>query len=365
MSLLKSDPSSQQGNRGVTTRPPAVALAVIDSSDAEQYDKVTGFRISSSNPARVYINNQEAILFGYMTRISLTEIAIQYGTPNVNDYNNTITIGCFTPLGVFVQAIRVTIPNGFYTGPRLGIVLAIALNANAALDDFFGPDSFEISIGGLQCGTGSPAVANSIQTAADSRFVIDTSSLLGRFAVLPSNGSLGGLPKLADDLTNMMGITPTLSSASSYKNIQGGYSSMQYTPYLDVTSTQLTRNQVIRDGSSKKGGIGSSLLARVYLDNEDFQARVITIQYGAESVVVTSTDNAIGTTEGTLRREFAYPKQIQWSATENIDFIDIQVLDSKGRPLYYSPGATVFASGDFLQLDNTADIYISIQATES
>jgi len=363
--MFASDPSSQQGNRGVTTRPPAVALAVIDSSDAEQYDKVTGFRISSSNPARVYINNQEAILFGYMTRISLTEIAIQYATPNVNLYNNTITIGCFTALGVFVQAVRLTIPIGFYSGPELGITLGGALNDNTALTTFFGSETFDITIGGLNCGTGSPLVANTTQITSNGRFQIATSSTIGRFSILPSNGVLGGLPKLSDDLTNMMGLTPTLSSAISYKAVLGGYASMQYTPYIDITSTQLTRNQVIRDGSSKKGGIGSSLLARVYLDNEDFKARVITITYNEDSDYESSTDNAIGSTEGTLRREFAYPKQIQWNNTENIDFIDIQVLDNKGRPLFYSPATTVSTNGNLVEIDNTADVYITLQATEN
>jgi len=364
--MFSSDPSSQQGNRGVTTRPPAVALAVIDSSDGEQYDKVTGFRIGSSNPARVYINNQEAILFGYMTRISLTEIAIQYGAQNVNDYNSTITIGCFTPIaGVFVKAIRLTIPFGFYTGPRLGNVLGNLLNTNAEMVDFFGPNTFSVDIGGLSCGTGLAGVAGLTLTTNNSGFIIQTSSDIGRFSILPYNGSLGGLPKLTDDITNMMGITPTVTSLTSYKIVEGGYSSMQYTSFIDVTSTQLTRNQVIRDGSSKKGGVGSSLLARVYMDNEDFRARVITITYDDESKFIGSTDNAIGTTEGTLRREFAYPKQIQWNNTENIDFVDIQVLDSKGRPLFYSPSATAFPDELSVLIDNTADIYITIQATEN
>lgn len=360
------DPSSQQGNRGVTTRPPAVALAVIDSSDAEQYDKDTGFRISSSNPARVYINNQEAILFGYMTRIALTEIAIQYTTPNVNRYNNTITIGCFTPVtGTFVQAIRLTISVGFYSGPLLGKVLADQLNANAALTAFFGPDTFAVGIGGLVCGTGPIAVAGLTLKAANSRFLIETSSDVGRFSILPSNGSLGGLSKLPDDITNMMGITPTLTTSTSYTRLQGGFASMQYTPYLDITSTQLTRNQVIRDGSSKRGGIGSSLLARVYLENEFFQARAITITYNSDSEFDGATDNAIGTTEGTLRREFATPKQIQWNSNENVDFIDIQVLDAKGRPLFYSPGVTDIPSLNLVQIDNTGDIYLTVSATEN
>lgn len=360
----------QQGNRGITTRAPAVALAVIDSSDAEQFDRTTGLRINSANPSRVFINNQESVLFGYMTRVALTEICIQYSIPNVNSYNNTMTIGMYDLSGVYQSAVRLRIPIRFYTGPGLGNTLARLLNTNAELTAFFGPNTFSVSINGLVCGGNAPvlpAFFGTTQVSSDGSFIIETTSELGRFAVMPCNSTITGLAKLDDDVTNMMGITPTQTSNDSYIQLQGGYSSMQYTAYVDVTSTQLTRNQVIRDGSSRKGGIGSSLLARVYFANEDFLKREYSITYDAEGIFVDSTDNAIGTAEGVFRREFSYPKQIQWNNTENIDIIDIQVLDSKGRPLFYQPSGVAIqtAQGPVVQIQNTADIYITIQATEN
>lgn len=357
----------QQGNRGITTRSPAVALAVIDSSDAEQFDRITGLRIGSSNPSRVFINNQESVLFGYMTRIALTEICIQYSIPNVNPYNNTITIGMFDLSGVYQNAVRLTIPEGFYDAPSLALQLTNLLNQNAQLTAFFGANTFGMGVGGLPVAGSTlpgPQPFGKVAETRSGSFYIQTDSALGRFAIMPYNATITGLPKLDDDITNMMGLTPTKTKNGSYKQITGGYSSMQYTPYVDITSTQLTRNQVIRDGSSRKGGIGSSLLARVYFADEDFLSRRITITYDEDGFYKESTDNAIGVGEGMFRREFNYPKQIQWNNTENIDIIDIQVLDAKGRPLFYSPSGADIGPDD-VKIENTADIYITLQATEN
>jgi hypothetical protein len=93
----------------------------------------------------------------------------------------------------------------------------------------------------------------------------------------------------------------------------------------------------------------------------------VTVTYDASGEAINTTDNAIGTSAGTLRREFVYPKQIQWNNTENVDVIDIQVLDSRGRPLFYNPSAESEVLGGEVAalISNTADLFFTIQATES
>jgi hypothetical protein len=91
----------------------------------------------------------------------------------------------------------------------------------------------------------------------------------------------------------------------------------------------------------------------------------VTVTYDASGEIIASTDNAIGTSAGTLRREFVYPKQIQWNNTENVDVIDIQVLDSKGRALFYNPSVVSSSAFSTSIISNTADLFFTIQATES
>lgn len=356
--------------KGVTTRQPAVALLCVNSADQEKFNPATGLRFSSSTPSRIYINNQQPLLFGYMSRLALTEVSMEWATPNVNDYNKTLTVGYYTNAGVLQGVVRLTLPIGFYNAPRLGVAVATALNGNATLTGFFGANSFAITYGGLVCGTFVP-FAGETKKANGSDYVINTSSVNGRFAILPYSGNYPGLSSgLLDDLTNMMGITPTQTANASYTTLQGGYASLQYTQFVDIVSNLLTKNQNIRDGNTTKSQRISSILARIYLANENFTARDVTITYSPTigpvvgGFFIDSTDNAIGTSTGTLRREFVYPKQIQWQPTENVDVIDIEVVDAKGNPLFYNPTGTALGS-NAVQIENTADLFFTLQATEN
>ncbi len=353
-------------DKATTIRQPSVALLCVNSSDQETYDPATGLRINSSTPARIYINNQQPALFGYMTRLALTEVSMEWDIPNVNDYNNTLTIGYYdvaTPT-VLAGVVRITLPVGFYTAPQLGIAVKDALNANATLTAQFGANTFLIQYGVMICGT-NPLVAGQTLTARGSQFAIQTTSATARFAILPYSKKYTGLPVLQDDLTNMMGLTPSQTTLTSYKTFIGGYASLQYTPYVDIVSNILTKNQNIRDGTSSKTQKTSSILARIYLSNENFTPREVTITYAPTTGVVTSaTDNAIGTKPGTLRREFAYPKQISWNNTENVDVIDLEVLDAKGNPLFFQPTASTYDPNTIV-INNTADFFFTLQATEN
>jgi len=351
---------------GVVTKPPSVALLCVNSDDQQQFDRETGLRFSSTNPSRIFINNQQPFLVGYMTRLALTEVAMEYDTPNVNSYNNTLTIGFFNNASVRQGVVRLVFETAFYTAIDLGIAVANALNSNPELITFFGPNTFTVEFGGVNMG-GEPSFAGRTITLQSHRYTIETSSANGRFAILPCTVGYPGLSPIQDDLTAMMGLTPSQNAVtSSYKSVLGGFASLQYTPFLDIISTLLTKNQNIRDGTSQKANINTAILARVYLANEAFTPRVVTVTFGDDEAgtILSATDNAIGCTSGTLRREFSMPKQIKWNNTENVDIIDIQVLDSRGRPLFYNPSIANL-DADTVQISNTADLFFTIQASES
>jgi len=348
--------------KGIAIRQPSTALLLVNSSDGEKYNSTTKLRLFDGNPSRIYINNQAPLLFGYMTRLALTEVNIQWGTPNVNEYNKTLTINYFDNANVQQGTVRITIPVGFYTAPLLGVTVAFALNNNATLTAFFGVNTFSIVFGSLACGT-SPTTPNITLTTADNTYVIATSSTLGRWSLSPYNNTQVPFPPLLDDLTNMMGLTPSETPLGTWTTLFGGFASLQYTPYIDVISNFLTKNQNVRDGTSSKLVFSTGALARIFLSNEDFQARNVTITYGEGGIFIGSSDNAIGTRAGTLRREFKYPKQIQWNNTENVDIIDIAVLDYRGNPLFYEKTAQNITQ-DVTQISNTADIQFTLQVTE-
>jgi hypothetical protein len=167
------------------------------------------------------------------------------------------------------------------------------------------------------------------------------------FYIVPSNVQAVGFPRLEQDLTDMLGLTPSDSSANTWQTITGGYASYQSTPYVDIVSNLLTKNQNVTDGDSSKKAFGSKL-CRLYFANENMESR--------------TNDNIIGTRPFVFKREFNSPKQIQWNSTENIDVIDISVLNKFGSVIYIEP---IFSSvGDVATIGNTADFFFTVQITE-
>jgi hypothetical protein len=354
--------------KGQTIRYPPCSLLCVNSENSEQFD-LSGFRVDGTTPGDLYINKQQPLLFGYLTRIALTEMNVQWGFPNVYDdgisSNNTMTIRVFDISGVVQGTQRVFVGDGFWTAGQLGSLLQTKLNANTVLTAG-GTRTFTVGVGGLQTANGTASVAGLTKVASSSNFIIDLSGA-GFFQIVPYSQRIVGLPTLTDDLTNMMGLTPgVLSGQQYYKTIVGGYASMMRTPFIDVVSNTLTVNQNVRDNDTTRAG-RDSLLARLYLANEESVAREITITYASTApyASVEFTDNAFGVKETSFRREFKFPKQIQWNNTENVDFIDLRVLDYRGNVLKYSPTLRYEDEAfSIVEQSNTADIQFTLMATE-
>ena len=343
---------------GTPIRYPSVALMCIDSEDAAQYSKTPlqpynlGMRIDDNSPAQIYINKQNPLMAGYMTRVALTEVNFTWDIPNVNITNNTLTLALWDLAGDptypgFVGELlgfrRVEFGAGFYTLYELGEALEESLNTDISdFTDASGTTDLTWTVGvsdqavfSLELDSDSVTKTMAFQiVACDVARTIVAGDLSGYF-----------IPAVDDDLTFMMGWTPAAigiqppppaGAYQAYQKYTGSYASMQFTPYIDIESNLLTKNQSVADNdSSRKGGPGK--LARIYLSNEDCVPRMVSATFNASNVLVSSSDNAIGTRPFTFRREFRFPKQIQWNNTENIDVIDLRVLDHRGRLLWTGP----------------------------
>lgn len=359
---------------GTTIRYPSSALLLVNSEDSEQFDK-QGFRIDGGTSADLYINKQNPLLYGFLTRIALTEMNVQWGFQNVyadsQNSNNTLTIQLYNAAGVSQGITRVSVTPGFYAAGQLGKAVANALNANPLVISTFGPDAFVVLVGGLSCTLPiDPAnMAGSTEKASSGIFTIVSAAInpsnpQGFFQIMPFNTPVATLKSVNDDLTNMMGLTPSATPGLPYyKVFEGGYASCMRTPYIDIVSKSLTINQRVKDNDTSRRG-QSSVLARVYLSNEEAVSREITITYGTVSPFgsIDFTDNAFGTKETVFRREFRFPKMLQWNNTENVDAIDLQVLDYRGNILQYKP--TKFSSGFKVTQSNTNDFQFTLMGME-
>lgn len=323
---------------GTPIRYPSTALLCVNSADAEVFAKVTGERLDNNYPSRVYINNGRPLMFGYMTRVALTEVNLQWDTPNVNPNNNTITISVFNTTRNTTRLLRTTLATGWYEPTELATALEAQLNADwATYLNVVTGSPWEVSVN-------AKTLSISI-TANDPAAPGDFDEFT--FSIIPCAQKNNGLPVLNMDLTDMLGLTPSSAGIQYWSTVIGGYASYQYTPFVDIVSNLLTKNQNVADGDTSKQVV-TSKLARLYLSNEDIIAR--------------TEDNIIGVRPFVFRREFESPKQIQWNTTENVDVIDISVLDYKGNPVYIKPIFT--ETGTIETIGNTADFMFTVQVTE-
>lgn len=326
---------------GTVIRQPSVALLCVDSDDQQKFD-AQGFRIDSETPGRIYINKQRPLMYGFMTRLALSEMNVQWDTPNVNSSNNTLTIALYsatdaTPPVVALQDYsRIEIVESFYSPDELATAIATALNADANV--IANGLTFTCTYDDEQCNFAI------VQTAA---YV--SGRLKGFFQIISGSAprSLTGLDKLSDDLLYCIGMEAINrdsvgNAVPYYSRFVGGLAPMLYTPYVDVVSNLLTKNQNVSDGSSSTIYTASKL-ARIYFSNEAIETRHNDLESGGD---VVSVCNIPGTRPCIFRREFRVPKQIQWNSTENVDAIDIQVLDYKGNTIVIQDILTITPNPD-------------------
>jgi hypothetical protein len=327
---------------GTPIRYPSAALLCVNSADAEVYDKSSGERLDNNYPNRVYINNNRPLMFGYMTRVALTEVNMEWDTPNVNPNNNTITISVANLVTNETITQRSKIDIGWYKPTELAAELEAQLNADWAifLNTKAGEEPWSVTI--------DPKTLYITITALTPQAEGDWDDF--NFYIVPCIAkNIPGFSPIPLDLTNMLGLTPSTTTADFWTTITGGYASYQYTPYVDIVSNLLTKNQNVNDGDTTKQVV-SSKLARLYLSNQE--------------IVDRTEDNIIGCRPFVFRREFITPKQIQWNTTENIDVIDISVLDFKGNPIYIKPIVETANGNTTVVIGNTADFMFSVQVTE-
>ena len=339
---------------GTPIRMPSVALLCIDSANATSYNS-TGYATTVGTPAQIQINKQAPLLFGYMTRISLTEINMAWATPNVNERNNTLSI--YVEGIDFCGNYRIAVSQGFHTPSELAASVKKALdNLDINSDDVVWkvshvPREAYFSIGISGSTTGDPYYFNILPPNRSYTFT-DTATDVGSDPV--------STYAVEDDLTYMMGLTPAVDTATGvFNEIKSGYASCQYTPYVDIVSTILTKNQNVRDNDSALRN-GQSKLARVYLSEPGAKN-----QFTIDATGTAVDCNIVGVRPFVLHREFQTPKVISWNTTENVDIVDLQVLDRLGYPIYIENRVVSSQQFNTLIEGNTATFQFTLQATET
>lgn len=241
------------------------------------------------------------LLQGHFTRLAISQLQFQWNIPTINDNNNSFQIQYgITIDGDTTYTIETyTIPDGWYTPVQLASAIQTAvLNGSTGADSSFtatftnGVFVFTVNAVGYQF-----------------EFVFDTFN-----AVSIENNFL---------LTIGMNYNSNYTFATS---ITSGPPPMTYTRWIDITSTELTKYQRVKDATTANAGSHPNSMVRVYCNPPS------------------TTSNAGGWGGGVLNGlpfyityDFPTPKYIKWNGKDSLLNFDISCFDEFGQPMFWAP----------------------------
>ena len=281
----------------VTVRPPATANFFVDSVDR-----------AGGGAGDFVISKNESLFNGFFNRLSVNEIVMDWGVPNIAPWwgNNEISI---TNLAAGGSTQILVLPQGFYS-----VMDCLGQIIDAATPAFAGDPIPIVFSTQFQNGT--------VLLIASQDFRINWTTTdiksLARLLFVP--------PQLNVTITGATGVAP------SSPFLLG-------TRYVDIVCQQLTYNQELKDNTS--ADIRRDVLYRWYLahDNvpsvyDQFLVELPVGAGGAPAVQILYPTNypvLQGYTQFVARRTPPVPKQIRWSPEQPIGQVSFQCYDDKGR----------------------------------
>jgi hypothetical protein len=301
-------PSADGVRDAITTRPSASANFFVDSVDKAEGQVSSNFTISKG----------QSLFNGFFNRISVAEIVLDWGIPNIAAYwgNDYITIENATTSVQF----QVVIPDSFFRVVDLVQYIVDAVNADAisAGDPLRLTSEF----------TSGSLLINSTGVGNDPFTILSTNP------ATPSAGT--NLPRQLFFSVDID--VPATSVEISSPLILG-------TRYIDIVCQQLTYNQELKDNTTSNNN--RDVLYRWYFtyDNVPVAYDYITAQINAGdpaapvpypptfAQVLTDIPIIEGYTSFVSRRTPPVVKQIRWSPEQPIGQVNFQVYDDQGRLL--------------------------------
>jgi len=245
------------------------------------------------NKSKPYSNNftiqsPGAIIYGYINRIIVSQIQLQYNIPTVClGKNDTFYLSGY-------GNIKIIIPHGFYYADELAATLEGLIQAESSnwqnVTVVFSPrDGFVFD---------SPDYTISFPTYDE---------IASQVAGISAD--------LIYKTYRLLGVTVTNSTLSNIQK-SSEYPIFIYTPYIDIYSDVLTNYQNIKDTNSSiqkpKG-----LVARIYVS-------------GVGQNQTTNPTAALGTAPFVMTADLNTSKVINWSPDVSVPSIDFQMLDQYG-----------------------------------
>lgn len=222
--------------------------------------------------------------------------------------------------------IPVIVRQGFYTGTELAEAVTTAIaDAIAIIAPTYPIVDTDYDILCTYNDDGTFEFVNQIGTGAS----VKKFSFVPTKAADPTNITT----VVQESLLYIMGLSGLTGSLPTAGKWFTAVAPLIYTPYIDITSSQLTKKQQVMDNSTSYL-TGNNLLARIYLNYEGIVPKVAQVE-----------EQMIGCRPFTILKEFKTPKQIYWDTKEFLNVIDLQLRDAWGKLLQEIPNTTYPVDG--------------------
>jgi len=287
------------------------------------------------------ITSPGALLYGYISKLVVAEIQLNYNIPTVlAGLNDSFWIIQGDVARTIATKARITIPYGWYSPYELAAVLQVLIRSSdfgLACPDFTvtynSTGIYQVPDVGNQ---GGYSIANFVFASNNISFNFFFPSLnllnfyyetdllpsdpnwitcLKAYRLLGLSSINSGQPSVLPD--PQQGLPIQISSTSV---------NFLYTPYIDIISETLTKYQKVKD-TDTSAQKQNSIITRLYLSGQ-----------GAPQYLIsgTSPDAAgiIGARPFTVTQSTPNPKVIRWSKDEAINSIDFQLRDQYGDLIY-------------------------------
>lgn len=246
------------------------------------------------------ISSPGALIYGYIDRIIVSQIQLQYNIPTIC-FGRNDKLPIFSDASVLPIAETLTIPFGFYTPGELGAAVQALINANANLTPLQLTVSYNLRDGfTFTSGTALDFYFPSFDLLFIDNFsqadIVKILKTYRTFGINTENSEIETLGK------------PTQTSFE--------YPNFLYTPYIDIYSDVLTNYQRIKDTNTSIAK-PKGLIARILLSG------VGNPQYTTETF-------ALGSSPFVMTADLNTPKVIQWSRDVAVPSIDFQLRDCYG-----------------------------------
>jgi hypothetical protein len=278
----------------INARQPASAFLVIDSNDrndatATLNNTITTGDLQDWNNFR--LQKPAPLIDGYAKRLAITEVNFPWAIPNITTRNNSFYIDYSG------GSYKVEVAPGFYTATELVSVINADLSANLANYPVFSWSSSQLAM------TITPNSSRdvSVKTIAGGTF----SQYVFQSNLLKTMGF--GFPQFNTLFTSVAPLT-------------GSATKLQYTAFVDITSSKFNYSSEVKDGSSARKNV-SDLLCRLYCADETSPINMASI-------------GTPGCRPFQIHRQFATPKYLKQNPNQMIDWVDIQVFDEYGDLVY-------------------------------